>query len=288
MKFFLVPFLCLALAGCLFAQKTVLKPSIGIAENMDNDSLLAAAGYCCITESIGRRISPRTVSDAAFEKNIARFAQLPAPVYSVNLFIPADLKLVGPAVNESAILSYADSIMSRLSRTNIRMIVWGSGGARRIPEGFDKKTATKQLIGIGKQLAALAGKYGITIVLENLNSGETNCINTVKEALYVVKRVNHPNLRLNADIYHMLREGESPDIILKARKYLGHVEIAEKENRTAPGVAGTDFRPYLRALKKAGYNKKIVIEGQWKKVGDIAIPAIRYLERQIEEVYGQN
>lgn len=285
MKQLFFTFFCIVLAGTASAQKKILQPVIGISENMENDSLLAAAGYCCITESIGRRISPRNVSEAAFQKNIALFRQLPAPIYSVNLFIPADLKLVGPAVNEKAVLAYADSIMSRLSRTNIRMIVWGSGGARRIPEGFDKKTATKQMIRIAKKLAVLAKKYSITLVLENLNSGETNFINTVKEALYIVKKVNHPNLRLDVDIYHMLKEGESPDIILKTRKYLAHVEIAEKEQRTAPGVTGTDFRPYLRVLKKVGYHQKIVIEGQWKKVGDIAVPAFQYLQGQIDEVY---
>ncbi len=285
MKHFLFSLFCIAFAGTTLAQKTVLQPAIGISENMENDSLLAAAGYCCITESIGRRISPRNVSEAAFEKNMALFAKLPAPIYSVNLFIPADLKLVGPAVDEPAILAYADSIMSRLSRTNIRMIVWGSGGARRIPEGFDKKTATRQMIRIAKKLAALPGKYDITLVLENLNSGETNFINTVKEALYIVKKVDHPHLRLNADIYHMLKEGEGPDILLKTKKYLAHVEIAEKEHRTAPGVEGTDFRPYLRALKRIGYHQKIVIEGQWKKVGDIAVPALEYLQKQINEIY---
>ena len=46
-----------------YAQKVALKPAIGIAESFENDSLLAAAGYACIIESIGRRISPRAVSE---------------------------------------------------------------------------------------------------------------------------------------------------------------------------------------------------------------------------------
>jgi sugar phosphate isomerase/epimerase len=175
--------------------------------------------------------------------------------------------------------------MFRLSQTNIRMIIWGSGGARRVPEGFDKKIATRQMIDIGKKIAIVAAKYQVVIALENLNSTECNFINTVEEALYIVKKVNHPNLRLNADIYHMLKEGESPAILKKTKKYLAHVEIAEKEQRTAPGVTGADFRPYLRALRKTGYHQKIGIEGRWKNVSDIAVPALQYLQQQIDEVW---
>lgn len=268
------------------AQKPPLKPGIGISESLENDSLVTAAGYTCIIESISRRVSPRTVSDSAFRKNIAIFKNLKTPIYAFNLFIPAELKLVGPAVDEKAVLDYVEIVMRRLSQTDTRLIVWGSGGARRIPDGFDRKTAENQFVAIGKKIAAIAQKYHIVIALENLNSSETNFINTVQEALYIVKKVNHPNLRLNADIYHMLKEGESSAIIAKTKKYLVHVEIAEKENRTAPGVAGTDFRPFLRELKKVGYHNKIVMEGRWEKLSDIAVPALQYLQNQIDEVYG--
>ena len=248
-------------------------------------SIVTAAGYSCIIESIGRRISPRVVNEQEFLKNATVFKNLKTPVHAVNLFIPGDLKLVGPAVDEKAILEYVETVMKRLTQTNTRMIVWGSGGARRVPEGFDKKVATQQFINIAKKVAAVAQKYQIVIALENLNSTETNFINTVKEALYIVKKVNHPNLRLNVDIYHMLKEGEAPAIIAKTKKYLVHVEIAEKDSRTAPGVAGTDFRPYLRELQKVRYHNKIVIEGNWKNLAEIAAPSFQYLQSQIDEVY---
>ncbi len=279
--------------GCLFAAlpcqaqapKKHLQPGIGIAVSLQNDSLVSAVGYTCIIESLGRWVSPRAVSEEVFQTNIAIFKGLKTPIYAFNLFIPGDLKLVGPTVDEQAVLEYVDTVLRRVSRTNTRMIVWGSGGARRVPDGFDKKTATRQFIAIATKIAVVAQKYNVVLALENLNSGETNFINTVQEALYVVKKVNHPNLRLNADIYHMLKEREPPAVILKARKYLVHVEIAEKDNRTAPGVGGTDFRPYLRMLKKAGYHQKIVIEGSWKNFADIASLSLNYLQKQVDEVY---
>lgn len=80
----------------------------GIATSYGYDSLVTAAGYTGIIESIGECISPRTVSDAAFQQNVALFKNLTTPVYACNLFIPGDRKLVGPQVDEKAILAYGN------------------------------------------------------------------------------------------------------------------------------------------------------------------------------------
>ncbi|MES2795854.1 MAG: sugar phosphate isomerase/epimerase family protein [Bacteroidota bacterium] len=268
-----------------FAQKIKLKPEIGIAESIDNDQINHEAGFSCIVENLGKLISPRSVTDEQFGKNLVLFKNLKTPIYAFNIFIPGELKVIGPKVDEVAILEYVENVMKRLSQTDTKMIVWGSGGSRRLPEGFDREVATNQFISIAKKIARVAKKYDIVICLESLNSTETNFINTTKESLYVVKKVNHPNLRLNVDFYHMLKEGESPEIIAKTKKYIGHVEIAERDGRTAPGVAGTDFRPYLKELAKINYHQKIVIEGRWKSLPEIAKMTKVFLQNQIDEVY---
>ena len=38
------------------------------------------------------------------------------------------------------------------------------------------------------------------------------------------------------------------------------LELAERDRRTAPGVAGDDFRPYFREAARAGYRGLIDIE----------------------------
>jgi sugar phosphate isomerase/epimerase len=261
------------------------KPTIAIADFMANDSLLASEGFSNNVESIARLISPKNISDEQFKANLLIIKQLKAPIYAFNIFIPAELKVVGSEINEAALLEYIEIVLQRISKTNTKLIVWGSGGSRKLPEGFDKSLAFEQFKGIAKKIAPLAQKYNLTIALENLNSTETNFINTVKEALYVVKKVNHPNFRLNVDIYHMLKEGELPIIIRKTKKYIINVEIAEKENRTAPGVVGTNFRPFLKELAKIGYDKKITIEGRWKSPSEIGKMSLVFLQNQIDEVY---
>lgn len=269
----------------IFSQKVIQKPEIGIADYIANDSIITAAGFSCNIESIARLVSPKTVSDEQFEKNMVLFQKLKTPIYAFNIFLPGEMKVIGPEVNEQAILEYVDKILQRISRTETKMIVWGSGGSRRLPEGFDKDIAVNQFISIAKKIAKLAKKYKIVVALEPLNTTETNFINSVRDALYIVKKVNHKNLRLNVDIYHMLKDNEKPAIIAKTKKYIVHCEIAEKDNRTAPGVVGTDFKPYFSELAKIGYHNKIVIEGRWKNVADIAKMSKDFLQKQVDEVW---
>lgn len=281
-------FLILGLAFTFPTAIAQKQPKIGVVQNLEYDSTLTDAGYSYLVESISKWISPRNVSEEKFEENLKTFKKLKTNLYAFNIFIPGELKLVGPDVHETEILSYSETVFSRCQKAGVKMIVWGSGGARRVPEGFDHAKATEQFVSIARKVADLARKYSITLALENLNSTETNFITTAHEAYLIVKKVDHPNFRLCVDIYHMLKEGESPTVILETKKYIIHCDIAEKENRTPPGVVGEDFRPYLKSLKEIGYTGLIVIEGRWDNdnLNAQARSAHQYLQKQISEVYG--
>jgi sugar phosphate isomerase/epimerase len=80
-------------------------------------------------------------------------------------------------------------------------------------------------------------------------------------------------------------EGEGPAIIEKAKKYVVHCELAEKEGRSAPGVHQQDFVPYFQMMKKIKYKGKVVIECQWKDVNQQAATAYQEIEKQIKSVF---
>ncbi len=260
-------------------------PAIGIVENMANDSLLYANGYLHLVESVSKIFSPRTVSDQQFDNNLNQIKRLKLSMYAVNIFIPGELKVVGPQVDEAAILAYTEGVFRRCQLAQVLLVVWGSGGARRVPEGFDPAEAKKQFIAIARRVAEVAQRYQTTLALENLNHTETNFITTLSEALDVVQQVNHPNFKLCADIYHMLKENEPAAVIEKTKNYLVHCDLAERESRTPPGVQGDDFREYLRALKKVRYLGKIMLECRWDNLAAQAGPARLNLQEQINEVW---
>ena len=287
MKFYICSALLSLLAITVNAQHKQTKPAIGIVQDYENDSLIHASGYKFLIESISKCFSPLKVSDQQFEEKLSAIKKLKTPLFAVNLFIPGELKVVGATVDEAAILSYTEKVFQRCQAANVKMITWGSGGSRRLPDGFDPLKAKEQFISIAKKISAQAVQYNITLALENLNSTETNFITTLKEALDVVQKVDHPNFRLCADIYHMLKENEDPAIILKGKKVIVHCEIAEKENRTPPGTKGDDFRPYLRALKKINYKGNVILECRWNNIKEQAPLAYQALQKQLDEVYGK-
>jgi sugar phosphate isomerase/epimerase len=281
---FLICLFSVAIAS-LHAQSKRVVPEIGVVNDIENDSLLHSFGYRYVVESTNKILSPRNVSNQQFRDQLQIIKKLRVPLFATNLFIPGDLKVVGPNVNEQAVLTYVEIVLQRAQEANLKMIIWGSGGSRGVPEGFDRAKAKEQFISIAKKIAALAEKYNITLALENLNRSECNFINCITEALEIVKAVDHKNLRLCIDLYHMAKEAESPANIATTKKYVVYCEVAEKENRTPPGVHGDDFTPYFTALKKINYAGKIVIECRWENIATQGGSAYQALRKQLDEVY---
>ncbi|MFA5816113.1 MAG: TIM barrel protein [Bacteroidales bacterium] len=235
----------------------------GVCTSMANAGRLKDSGFGYVEGSVGRDLMPGR-PDEEFAKKLAEFDTCLLPVIACNGFLPGTLKVTGPDARPDTVLRYAEVAFRRAASVGIRTIVFGSSGARSIPEGFDRQQAREQFISLLKEMGPIARKYGVTVAIENLQKSETNFINTVGEALSIAREVNDPNIRVLADIFHMMREKEGPEALLEAGDYLVHCHIAEIRDRTAPGMAGDDFRPYFAALKKIGYRGGISIEGSWK------------------------
>lgn len=269
-----------------FVPGKKLIPRLGIVAPIEQDSLIYASGFRMLGESVGRILSP-SLTEEQFQQNMARINKAKCKVLLCNIFFPGGIKIAGPAVEERRVLSYADTVLSRAKKAGIRFIILGSGGARRIPDGYDAAKAQADFVLLCRKLAMVAGKYGITIALESLQAAETNFLITLKSAAEVVRAVDHPSFKLNADIFHMMRQGESPQSIVDAADILVYCEIAEKEKRSLPGVQGDDFKSWLRALRKAKYKGDIFIEGYTSNPGNDIPLSFRYLTRQLEEVYSE-
>ena len=229
----LAAFLTIGLSAS--AQNKPAAPQIGVVQEMDQASVLQPMGYKYLLESTRRILSPRNVTDQQFEALLPTIKAMSVPMYGCNLFIPGDLKVVGPEVDEQAVLAYVEPVLQRAQKAGLTLITWGSGGSRSVPEGFSRLTATAQFIYMAKRVAEVAAKYDMILALENLNSTECNFITTLGEALAVVKAVDHPNLRLCVDVYHMLKENEPASAIAGSKGYAVYCEVAEQK-RVLPRV----------------------------------------------------
>jgi sugar phosphate isomerase/epimerase len=235
--------------------------AFGIVAPLARATELQAAGADYLVDRVADFLMPNA-SDADFEHQRALAVAAPIPVRGCNVFLsgPA-LRCVGPDVDRPRILAYAETAFRRFQSLGGQFVCFGSGGARRIPDGWTKAQADEQFIALLKELAPLAERYQLVIPVEQLRAQECNYLTRLSEVVAVVKAVNHPRIRVLADLYHMGVMGDGAEEMGATAPYLAMVEIAEKVGRMVPGVAGDDFRPYFRAIKANGYTGPITIEG---------------------------
>ena len=241
----------------------------------------AAEGVDFLEPTVAGLLCPRE-DEAAFAPRLAAASRAAAPVEAVNCLIPGEMKTTGPAVDAAALDAYMEVTCGRAARAGVKRIVFGSGGSRKVPEGFDRDEALEQLAGHLKRWGPIAARHDVVLVVEPLNLSETNIINTVNEGAALVREAGHPAVRLLADTYHMARDGDPPDAIRRAGDLIAHVHCAEAVGRVPVGFGGEDHRPYFRALKDIGYDQRIAIEAQWQDLPAELSRAVELLREQIE------
>ena len=80
-------------------------------------------------------------------------------------------------------MAYVSKAFRRLSRLGIQIVVFGSGGARRVPDGFPKDEAFRSSWTSASASRPRRSARGITSRSSRSGSQETNIINTAAEGL---------------------------------------------------------------------------------------------------------
>lgn len=218
------------------------------------------------------------LSDAEFERAAARIRQVGLPVPAMNLFLPAALKVTGPAIDREQQMAYVKKALDRLAHLGTAIVVFGSGPARQVPAGFSKDEALRQLVDFGRRSAAEARARGITIAVEPLRPEETNIVNSAAEGLALVEAVGDPNFQLMVDFYHLASVKEDPAIIVRAGGHVRHVHMANPAGRRFPRAADEyDYAPFFAALRTIGYTGRISVEASTTAFDTDAPLAIAFL-----------
>ena len=258
---------------------------IGVCGPVAGHEDFVAAGYEFIEPSVQNLLRPGAPEDA-FAAAVQQVAALAVPVPVANLFLPGSLKVVGPELDMEAVMAYAAIAFRRARRIGIGHIVFGSGGARNVPEGFPQDEAVGQFTRVLTEMAPVAQEWGITLCVEPLRRQETNFLNTVPETVAVLDRVAHPAVGLTFDIYHVMQEGRNAEDVIIGGRYIRHLHVAENTDRAAPGTHGDDFTPYFEALRSVGYSGRISVECRWRDRSAQLRGAYEALRAQIQSVAG--
>ncbi|GAC1358104.1 MAG: hypothetical protein PVS3B1_38780 [Ktedonobacteraceae bacterium] len=235
-----------------------------------------------LEESVHRFLIPEKPRED-FADRLRDARNIPIPIETANSFLPADLPLVATPqhpIDRVRIERYVRTALERAEQVGIRVIVFGSGGARKSPPGYDPAAATEQILNHLATWSKWARDHGVTIALEPLQFAETNTLNTVAESATALSGIAASGARLLADTYHMACNGEDPTTLVPWGSLLAHVHVAEQQERAAPGTHGEDLRPYFSALHRAGYDQRISIECRWRNFVAQVAPAIAVLKEQ--------
>jgi sugar phosphate isomerase/epimerase len=264
-------------ASDLSAATPAARVAIGYCVGLKGIDAAKAAGFDYVelgtTEIAG-------LSDEDFEKALGEIRRVGVTVPVTNLFLPRTLKVTGPQIDREQQIAYVKKAFARLSRLGTEIVVFGSGGARQVPDGFDKAEAWKQLVDFGQRIAPEAKAAGITIAIEPLRQQETNIINSAREGLELVKAVGHPNFELMIDFYHLASEREDPGIVLEANEHIRHLHTANPQGRVFPRDWGEfDYAPFFANLRKIGYDKRMSVEASTKNLAEDAPRAIALLRK---------
>lgn len=181
--------------------------------------------------------------------------------YSCNGLVAAEVRLTGE-VDMVKVRDYCERLFYLLAELGVTMLVFGSGAAKQVPDGFPMEKAWEQLFEVGALFSDTALKYGQTIAVEALRHSEVNIVNTIDEAAYYADTVNRDNFKILADFYHMEQNGEPLEVLEKYRDKLVHVHIANPD-REMTGEADHEYvKARINILKKIGYTGGVSFEGK--------------------------
>jgi D-psicose/D-tagatose/L-ribulose 3-epimerase len=273
---------CIGLAWSLAPGAAQDRPKVrvGYCTGVKNLAAAKAAGFDYVELSTTEIAA---MSDADFEAAAAKIKDIGLPTPAANLFLPAGLKVTGPQTDPEQQMAHVRKAFTRLARLGTEVVVFGSGGARRVPEGFAKEEALEQLVDFGRRAAAEARTHGITIAIEPLRRQETNIINSAAEGLELVNAINHPNFQLMIDFYHLASEQEDPAIVLRAKDHIRHLHTANPTGRVFPlKWEEFDYAPFFANLRAIGYDKRISVEGATQNLAVDGPQSIALLRKAFE------
>ena len=205
------------------------------------------------------------LSDEEFAGLVKRLRGIGIPLVSGYGFMPDDLKLVGPSVDQARVDAALRRGLDRAKQLGLSMVVHGNliSGARSTPAGFSPVEARKQFVDFCRRAAAEGKTRGITVLIQPMGPSATNMINTVAEGLALVEEVNSPHLELLVDFSTMVEGKEDFAILRKAAPHVRQIEIQNPKGRIYPISADeADYAGFFRALKTGGYRGGFSIHGK--------------------------
>lgn len=144
-----------------------------------------------------------------------------------------------------------------------------------IPPAEQWTTGVRHVRALGEH----ATRLGLEIALE-LEPFHLSLLNDVDSMARFLTEVDHPAVKANLDISHLVLARQSPSLIEQLRGRVAHVHISDCDGKVhgdlPPGRGVVDFAPYLQAIKGLGIDDAAVsIELEYSPEPDRIVDWVR-------------
>ena len=166
------------------------------------------------------------------------------------------------------------------------VMVLGSPRQRAATGGLAPAEAARNLAEGLASVALCAAARGVTILLEALPANQCDVVQTLAEAVAIVREIASPCVATMFDVHNAIDEREPhAGLIDRYFDYIRHVHVNEPDGRHC-GTGSYDYKPLFEVLTRRGYGGWISLEAFDFTPGGatVAGESLGYLERQISEL----
>ncbi len=148
------------------------------------------------------------------------------------------------------------------------------------------ETQRTQIVEGLKRAGDLAAAAGVTIALEPLSVNPTQprrALDRCLEAFPVIKEVNHPNVKICFDLYHLQRtEG---NLVVSLRnglqdKLIKIVQIGDNPGRLEPGTGEINYPFIFKELRRLNWTGYVDTEHGTSSTADHAMEVVRKMAEE--------
>ena len=140
------------------------------------------------------------------------------------------------------------------------VMVFGSPKQRSTTGGLTRAEATRNFVDGLAGVAPHAADRQVTVLVEALPANQSDVVETLEEAVAVVREIGRPYIQTMFDVHNAIDE-ELPHAALVERwfDYIRHVHVNELDGRHC-GAGDYDFKPVLEALRRRNYAGWVSLE----------------------------
>ncbi len=183
--------------------------------------------------------------------------------YATNLFFAGGMRLCGE--EKTPHREYAEHVISGAADVDVRVMVVGSGAARRSGTGVTREEAESAFLRVCEELSEIAEGHGIAIAPESLNRSETDVGNDLAALATELQLLG---VGFTADSYHVISEwvfdgNEGPVTLDHWREQIPHlpvhVHIGDRP-RLSPQPNDPELMGFVKRLSELGYDGAVSLE----------------------------